>query len=650
MKIICSRKPRRFVRASASQNHRIMSASPFESKRNADRPYMYFTKHGIGPGTLPKDVNLVNWEDLDDYMTVIYVDRPLSTKELDHYDIIPETRNTTLMKKYGIAASISTKRKFTVKASKNAVYSDYDYKGTSYYGLDYKGVEDSIETDDYSELESFAWEKLMNGCTVKLTNEESGEYVRLSPAMCEGNAVSIDDFVEVNRNKGKTVADVLTQFPDYCKNVKSSADSKRKFTVKGSSESYSMEDYDIVIYRNSEKVYSGSVYDVSFYHTIKTLCKDSENLRVFKDWLLDYVENEPTDADVPKLVVDIITCKWEEVAEVDEDFSVEISMYGNQHSDIRFVVSYAKDEVVASVSAKRKFTVNAASETVNKYELQTFAENLIKELESEYHCKLSTDAFLGIIDMITDGSYFEGAHEHGSTPEYILEDLIYDVFEEDTGIVVGSVQTKKKNAVKASSISAADNTVSQDDVDELVLYIVNDGNLYRQIAKPIIKNMKRKRENGDYNDNLAVKGWLHLAKEGVRRYDKEFGSGKGSLRFLNEATRNAIAEELKEYYEDEVSYDDSIVSSTVTANADTNKNDRDYLITLADAVVMEMDAEYGDVVNLTYDISDSAITFSIDSEVVYIQPIDQISPNWDDLTADTEELYGCVWSAVMPNF
>lgn len=80
MKIICSRKPRRFVKASASRNRRIMAASPF-------------------------------------------------------------------------------KRKFTVKASKNAVYSDYDYKATSYYGLDYKGVEDSIETDDYSELESFAWKK-----------------------------------------------------------------------------------------------------------------------------------------------------------------------------------------------------------------------------------------------------------------------------------------------------------------------------------------------------------------------------------------------------------------------------------------------------------------------------------------------------------
>lgn len=54
-------------------------------------PYRYLTKHGVGPGTLPKDVKLVKWEDLDNYYTAIWTDRFLTTKELQQYDIFPES-------------------------------------------------------------------------------------------------------------------------------------------------------------------------------------------------------------------------------------------------------------------------------------------------------------------------------------------------------------------------------------------------------------------------------------------------------------------------------------------------------------------------------------------------------------------------------
>ena len=53
--------------------------------------YLYFTKHGVGPGTLPKDVKLVDWKDVDDNITAIWLDRFLTTKELNEYDIYPET-------------------------------------------------------------------------------------------------------------------------------------------------------------------------------------------------------------------------------------------------------------------------------------------------------------------------------------------------------------------------------------------------------------------------------------------------------------------------------------------------------------------------------------------------------------------------------
>lgn len=71
--------------------NKCINCSTLEDKRNPNNPYRYITKHGIGPGTLPKDVKLIDWEDLDNYRTAIYLDRPLSSKELDEYDIYPES-------------------------------------------------------------------------------------------------------------------------------------------------------------------------------------------------------------------------------------------------------------------------------------------------------------------------------------------------------------------------------------------------------------------------------------------------------------------------------------------------------------------------------------------------------------------------------
>ena len=67
-----------------------------------NRSYMYFTKLGIGPGMLPRDVKIVDWYDVNSNITVIYVDRALTTDELSYYDIYPETVNNKLLDKYNL--------------------------------------------------------------------------------------------------------------------------------------------------------------------------------------------------------------------------------------------------------------------------------------------------------------------------------------------------------------------------------------------------------------------------------------------------------------------------------------------------------------------------------------------------------------------
>lgn len=115
--------------------------SPFDSKRDKERPYLYITKHGIGPGTIPKDVELIKYEDIDDNYTVIWLDRPLSTKELEYYDIYPETRNDKLLRMLG--------REDLLSESKTIKEVNKGYTSSVQSALDDLYVEDGKIIEDY---------------------------------------------------------------------------------------------------------------------------------------------------------------------------------------------------------------------------------------------------------------------------------------------------------------------------------------------------------------------------------------------------------------------------------------------------------------------------------------------------------------------
>jgi len=82
---------------------------------------------------------------------------------------------------------------------------------------------------------------------------------------------------------------------------------------------------------------------------------------------------------------------------------------------------------------------------------------------------------------------------------------------------------------------------------ELALYIDNEGDLYPQ-KKAIIENMKRKVERGEYDPQLAVKGWLHWVNAGAAKYCKEFHCE--IIRTFPIAVRTAVAQDVaRETYE-----------------------------------------------------------------------------------------------------
>ena len=87
--------------------------------------------------------------------------------------------------------------------------------------------------------------------------------------------------------------------------------------------------------------------------------------------------------------------------------------------------------------------------------------------------------------------------------------------------------------------------------DELLQYITNDEQLYRQQASSIIKNMKRKIKAGKFDKNLAVKGFFYLADSGAKKYAKEFGGS------FSKADKMETAKELLDHYMDEIEYNET---------------------------------------------------------------------------------------------
>ena len=102
-------------------------------KENNQDGYLYITKHGLGPGTLPKGITVLREEELDNYLTVFWTDRFLTTKELNEYDIYPETMNNTILNRYGMTYNSFGENKERCNNKKLSINDSYQ---VSTYGND----------------------------------------------------------------------------------------------------------------------------------------------------------------------------------------------------------------------------------------------------------------------------------------------------------------------------------------------------------------------------------------------------------------------------------------------------------------------------------------------------------------------------------
>lgn len=104
---------------------------------------------------------------------------------------------------------------------------------------------------------------------------------------------------------------------------------------------------------------------------------------------------------------------------------------------------------------------------------------------------------------------------------------------------------KRKNPSRGAP---ADSTAAQ----ELTLFAENDGDLYRQMRRPIELNLLKKYTKKTYSSALAVKAWTHFADTAAKKYAKEFASPREWNIIFTPATRKLAAEFMATAWEREM--------------------------------------------------------------------------------------------------
>jgi hypothetical protein len=115
-----------------------------------------------------------------------------------------------------------------------------------------------------------------------------------------------------------------------------------------------------------------------------------------------------------------------------------------------------------------------------------------------------------------------------------------------------SRETAREKRAGARESRLASNPSGRGAAEDLVLFITNDGDLYRSQTTPIITNLARKKAKGTFNKKLAPKLFQYLADAGAKKINRLEGfRGRGYGEFTPDS-RRAAAKELLDYYMEQI--------------------------------------------------------------------------------------------------
>lgn len=488
-KVVCNMKKRFSVKAStaAKKRNRVCASTEY--------PYLYVLKHGYGPGTLPKNVEVGRVEDYKGY-TLVWLNRFLTTSELNEYDIPSE-----------------------------------------------------------SQLERYLGDDLERFMPMPKTKRYTDNFISMSAKM---------------RNR-------VCASKRMRKSIKASADDTISIAYKGNT-IYTGDPYDMY----------GALYRVLFRDSdAKTACVEYLN-SLGNSGLVD-INDSPSE--IASLLVKEINYQIDDGIDVYEnigDFEIFTGEPVTSAKSIKcaesFILRDMDLEGTDDVEALRLFIRNDGDlyRTIADPTIQNLAKKMAK---GTYRDDLAVKAWQYLADAGVKKYDKEVVGGFGSLkliPKSVRTELAEALMRDYTEHVKFEAdRIRKARGIESStSIKCAEDYTTlrdrdityADDVTELVLYITNDSDLYHHKALPIIENLKRKVKRGSYNDDLAVKAWMYLADDGVRKYDREFGSGRGSLTLLNKPTREAIARELRDHYKEQV-FADIEAAEDIYCAQDVSKDD-----------------------------------------------------------------------------
>jgi len=82
---------------------------------------------------------------------------------------------------------------------------------------------------------------------------------------------------------------------------------------------------------------------------------------------------------------------------------------------------------------------------------------------------------------------------------------------------------------------------------EIVLYTMNHPDIHRQMTSMVLKALARRKINGTYNHEMALKAWINVIEEGIRKYSRSFGKVT-----LNPITREYAGKDLQIVMKDDL--------------------------------------------------------------------------------------------------
>ena len=281
------RPARRSVKAADSTIKRYSDVVPKE-----DRKYWYFTTHGLGPGMIPKGINVLKVQEGQNkngtWGDFILLDAILNTDELKQYDLIelaPKDVNASTKRKPMKQTVKASKRSRSVKASEG----DASELNKVYQAL--------------NEMEG-TWKNPETGwtgkCEIYQRELEDGSYVF---SLVFGDNISEpDDILYVPSKHKFTIypnsgmprfANSLDEFKRNLKaeysyltkinaatTVKASAAAKRRAKQRVTASMPDLED--IVMYFDRKKIYEGDGSGLTA--AVEELCKDDEIKAKFVEW------------------------------------------------------------------------------------------------------------------------------------------------------------------------------------------------------------------------------------------------------------------------------------------------------------------------------------------------------------------------------